>query len=98
MAPAWVPSLPAWSTYNASRAARLFWTAMEPTATAATKQYVLYLHNSLRRCASGFTGSQLRHHLLGFNGYAPVITSSAYQETLTLVLPAGATPPSGSSR
>ncbi|HEV7785487.1 MAG TPA: hypothetical protein VGQ28_09140, partial [Thermoanaerobaculia bacterium] len=52
-APAWVSSLPAWGTYNASRAARLFWAAMEPTSTATTKQYVLYLHNSLRRCSSG---------------------------------------------
>jgi hypothetical protein len=88
-APAWVSSLPTWGTYNATRAARLFWTAMEPTASATVKQYVLYLHNSLRRCKSGFTEPNCGANLLGFNGYSPVITSNGYTETLSLTLPPG---------
>lgn len=92
VAPAWVPSLPAWSTYDMTRSARMFWAAMEPTATAAAKQYVLYLHNSLRRCSSGATDPSCGAYM-AFNGYSPVIKqvtpNSGYRETLTLVLPAG---------
>jgi hypothetical protein len=89
--PAWVSLLP-WGTYNATRAARLFWTAMEPTSTATVKQYVLYLHNSLRRCKNTFSEpgcSGTASQLLPLNGYAPVITSNGYSETLSLTLPAG---------
>jgi hypothetical protein len=93
--PAWVPSLPTWGTYNSARAARLFWAALNPTSTATTKQYVLYLHNSLRRCKNGGTDTSAGCSTsnLGFEGYNPVICSgktgscARYQETLTLSLP-----------
>jgi hypothetical protein len=91
-APAWVSSLPTWGTYNATRAARLFWTAMEPTVGATIPQYVLYLHNSLRRCKAGFSEpgcSGTASQLLPFNSYSPVITNNGYSETLSLTLPAG---------
>lgn len=84
-APAWVSSLPAWGTYNAGRGARLFWAALDPNGTATTKQYVLYLHNSKRRCQSA-GGVDPGCTPLPFNGYNPVITNAAYQETLSLTL------------
>lgn len=89
--PSWLPSLPNWATYRGTPLnARLFWAALQPTSTAATRVYALYLHNSLRRCQSGTeTSTGCSSGYLRFNGYNPQIGTGKYRETLTLNLVPG---------
>lgn len=88
--PAWLPNLLNWDTYRSAKGARIYWAALEPTSTATTRVYVLYVHNSLRRCQSGTDSSTgCASGNLPLNGYNPVIGPAKYQETLTLSLTPG---------
>ena len=86
--PAWLPNLLSWGTFRSAFNARLFWAALEPTSGATTRVYVLYLHNSLRRCKSG-TETSAGCSYLPLNGYNPVMGTDRYAETLTLSLVPG---------
>ncbi|MEA2559417.1 MAG: hypothetical protein QOH06_921 [Acidobacteriota bacterium] len=88
--PAWLPNLQDWGFYRTGKSARIFWAALEPASTATTRVYVLYIHNSLRRCQSGTDSlSGCTSGNLPLNGYSPQIGLAKYQETLQLSLTPG---------
>lgn len=81
--PAWVSIGP--SPYaNLSRNPSKYWAALQPTSTATSLAYVLYIHHSISR--KNLTGSSF----LAFGGYQPIYNTSPtnpkYSENLTLCL------------
>lgn len=85
-APAWVPTVGNYAALASGNTRRRYWAALEPSSTATKKQYVLYLHNSLRRCQDPAQSDPGCTPDLPFNGFKPVIGS--YSENLTLNLAA----------
>jgi hypothetical protein len=79
------PTTPNWvniGSYTTDVASHKYYAALEPSSTAATIKYALYIHRSQPRVNSG--GSQL-----AFQGYQPI--NGSYSESLKLCLGATGT-------
>lgn len=74
------PDPPNWvniGSYNTNVTSHKYFAALEPSSTAATIKYALYIHRSMPRMKSG-------GGLLGFQGYQPI--AGSYSENLKLCL------------